>query len=325
MSFEMRCLYLWLALGTPLALASCMSPRFTRVLTSCETHNYSVNLSLIHPGLFTTLVLIEPYIQAVKTLATGHNLVVGSLSRRDVWPTRAAAAAKFKKNLKDWDQRVVERYIQFGLRELPTSLYPGETSDPIAVDPKSVTLMTLKHQEALMMLRPMRKNLDPTIALSNDEALQPQTSIYTTLMFRTEPVRVMAQLPLLRPSVFFVFGSQSPMSTHETRLEKLGTTGTGIGGSSDIPKPEIASTTLDGYGHLVPFQAVEACANAAHDWLVQALEKWRCEDKEHTEEWISNNKKYKMTLDRELRNAFMSAELSEIMKSCETAVLRSKL
>jgi hypothetical protein len=50
-----------------------------------------------------------------------------STYRPDLWPSRKAAEAAFRKNkfFQSWDSRVLDKYIQFGLREVPTALYPS--------------------------------------------------------------------------------------------------------------------------------------------------------------------------------------------------------
>ena len=276
----------------------------------------SVNLSVFHPSLFTSLVLLEPYIQFNETRATGHSIVMGSLNRRDIWPSRGAAAAAFRKGMKDWDPRVTERYIQHGLRELPTTLYPEESP----VDPPQVTLTTTKNQESLMMLRPGHEK---------PEGQQIPAELSSKLVFRPEPVRVLAQLPLLRPSVLYMFGASSPISTPGLRQEKLRLTGKGIGGSGGVEKDRVASVVIDGFGHLLPFQAVEVCANTVHDWLNKQLERWRKQNAKHSREWNSVDKRDKMTIDRKLKAEVKKEDWSDgdpgEVKRAKNAVLGSKL
>jgi pimeloyl-ACP methyl ester carboxylesterase len=85
---------------------------------------HAAQLALLHPRLLHALVLIDPVLQL--DLKINKTMARLSMLRRDVWPTRAAAAASFRKSgfYRAWDPRVLERWIEFGLRELPTELYP---------------------------------------------------------------------------------------------------------------------------------------------------------------------------------------------------------
>ena len=269
---------------------------------------------MFHPGLFTSLVLLEPYIQFNETRATGHSIVMSSLNRRDVWPSRAAAAAVFKRSMKDWDPRVTERYIQHGLREVPTAVLPKHSS----ASPPQVTLTTTKDQESLMMLRP-----------GHEKPNKEQEELASKLVFRPEPVRVLSQLPLLRPSVLYMFGAISPISTPESRLEKLRLTGTGLGGSGGVEKDRVASVIVDGVGHLIPFQATGRCAAEVNDWLDKRLRIWRETNDEHHRVWNSLAKRVKMTIDGNLKAEVKKEDWSpgdpRRVERAKIAFLKSKL
>ena len=107
------------------------------------------NLALLHPRLFETLVLVDPVIHQVVTLSGNVSPAVASARRREVWPSREAAATAFKKSkfYQTWDPRVLERWVEYGLRDMPTKIFPD------AKRPE-VTLTTTKHQEVMTFLRP---------------------------------------------------------------------------------------------------------------------------------------------------------------------------
>lgn len=56
----------------------------------------------------------------------GLKFAEASIYRRDVWQSRAEAVQKFNSNpfYQAWDKRVLEKWTQYGLRELPTLVYP---------------------------------------------------------------------------------------------------------------------------------------------------------------------------------------------------------
>ncbi|KAH7555145.1 hypothetical protein BM1_07806 [Bipolaris maydis] len=76
----------------------------------------------------------------------------------------SAATEDFRKNkyYSKWDERVLQRWLQYGLRNLPTAVYPRHiqvagteahvTHEDASAD--TVTLTTTKHQEVFTFLRP---------------------------------------------------------------------------------------------------------------------------------------------------------------------------
>ena len=141
-----------------------------------------------------------------------------------------------------------------------------------------------------MMLRP-----------GHEKPNKEQEELASKLVFRPEPVRVLSQLPLLRPSVLYMFGAISPISTPESQLEKLRLTGTGLGGSGGVEKDRVASVIVDGVGHLLPFQAIGRCADEVNDWLDKELRIWREKNDEHCRNWNNLDKSVKMAIDRNLK------------------------
>ena len=165
-----------------------------------------VQLSLMHPRLFSTLVLIDPVIAPAPS--NGNWIPAkASAGRRDRWPSRAAAAQSFKKSkfYSVWDPRVLDLWIKYGLRNLPTHIYPSVTaasSTPpvISVDAgasiiptpnpdteQEVTLTTTKHQEVFSFLRPNFPSLEypdpgsepnPLSHADVDVNLEPSTPFY---------------------------------------------------------------------------------------------------------------------------------------------------
>ena len=149
------------------------------------------------------------------------------------------------------------------------------------------------------------------------------------LVFRPEPVRVLAQLPLLRPSVLYVFGSASPISTPESQLEKLRLTGTGLGGSGGVEKNRVAAVVVEGFGHLLPLQAVELCADKVNDWLNKQLRIWREAMVNNNRHWSSLDQRLKMTIDGKLKAEVKKEDWSDgdpqRVERAKHVVLGSKL
>jgi pimeloyl-ACP methyl ester carboxylesterase len=215
-----------------------------------------------------------------------------STYRPDLWPSRKAAEAAFRKNkfFKTWDGRVLDKYIEFGLRQVPTALYP-KLVEGGAVSPDAVTLMTSKHQEAWNYVRSNFESQDESTdcLLSPDLDPQGQGQFHFT---RAEASITYTNLPHLRPSVLYIWGSKSDLTSPRWEVEKLRLTGTGVGGSGVVPAGKVQKVVIDGVGHLVPCEQVGMCAGHAADWLGRWLKQYRID-----EEFYSNHDSKKSAQD----------------------------
>ncbi|KAI9464011.1 Alpha/beta hydrolase fold-1 [Lactarius psammicola] len=105
-------------------------------------HSMGASALTMYPFVsWSTVILVEPMI-VHRNNFTGKNqfLLKGALKRRDMWSSREEAR-KFlrERSLNSWDPRVVDIYIKYGLRELPTLTHPNKT--------QGVTLNCTKAQE----------------------------------------------------------------------------------------------------------------------------------------------------------------------------------
>lgn len=264
----------------------------------------SINLALIHPRLLTSLVLLEPVIQqqTLPAMGSGNSPAVASTFRRDLWPSRRAAAESFRKShfYQAWDERVFDRWLQYGLRDVPTAIYPkdGATAD----GEKPVTLTTTKHQEVFTFLRPTfggKTNVEKTII---DRIAQPDFDIAFPKwypFYRPEPVRTFHNLPFVRPSVLYIFGGLSPMSPPEWRKEKMERTGSGIGGSGGEKEGRVKEVVLEEHGHLIAMEAVEACADATAAWVGAEMKRWREDEDKMMQGWSQKSRREKLVVSEE--------------------------
>ena len=281
--------------------------------------NNLINLSLMHPRLFTSLILLDPVIQRVPSLNGNFTPAKMSTKRRDRWPNRAAAEASFKRSkfYQTWDPRVLDLWIKHGLRDLPTPLYPGaapaSSSPPIlspdpslaTIQPKpstdiEVTLTTTKHQEVLTFLRPN------FTTLANNNIPNPLThpdldvlSLPPTPFYRPEPQATFLRLPHVRPSVFYIFGETSNLSAPHLKADKLAQTGIGVGGSGGVKKGRVESVTFKGVGHLIPMEVVGETAEACAGWVGKEVWRWRGMESEERREWKRVERGEKSRLSRE--------------------------
>ena len=265
-----------------------------------------VNLSLMHPRLLATLILLDPviYKQPAETGSEHGQPSLGRAStfRRDIWPSRRDAVEFFKKVrfYQSWDTRVLNRWFEHGLRDLPTAIHSDSSSNGDQSSDRPVTLTTTKHQEVFMFGRPNYDTRDPTgnqvINLSTHPDLDP-TDPVTYPFYRPEISQTLLNLPFLRPSVLYIFGGASPLSTPEERQQKLALTGVGLGGSGGVKEGRAKEVVLEGMGHLVAMEAVNDAARASAEWLSQEMAQWSKAEEDFKREWSTKSTIEKTTVD----------------------------
>jgi pimeloyl-ACP methyl ester carboxylesterase len=250
-------------------------------------------LSLAHPRLLRSLVLLDPVIQVPNASVPP---AISSTPRRDIWPSREAAAKQFKgsKFFQAWDPRVLDRWIEYGLRQVPTELYPAEDAEN--GDDKRVTLTTSKHQELFTFLRPTYRGVPGEEYLDRDPIADEEYPGYP--FYRPEPLQVFRRLPELRPSVLYVFGEKSELSTPELRKKKMERTGTGVGGSGGAAAGRVKEVVLD-CGHLVAMERVAECADVITAFLGDEMKRWVQEKKEFEEYWNRKTRREQTTIDEQ--------------------------
>lgn len=273
----------------------------------------STQLSLMHPRLFHTLVLLDPVVQRQTTQLDGFSLeqrkrVIAkttqlSTHRRDIWPSRKAAEEGFKRSpfYQTWDPRVLERWVRYGLRDLPTPHHPLNDKTVTDKNNTPVTLRTPLHQEVFTFSRPNYNHIPGSgkpvnrVTHPDLDANHPDSHPF----YRPEPARIFAQLPHLRPSVLYIFAGKSDMCLPWMMADKLTHTGVGLGGSGGVAAGRVRDVLLKDKGHLLAQEAVNECADAAVCWLAPELRRWKDEEESFRSEWNKKTKLEKVTVDAE--------------------------
>lgn len=203
------------------------------------------------------------------------------------------AADSFRKSpfYKKWDSRVLDRWIQYGLREGPTVLYPDAKSP-------QVTLTTPPAHEVHTFYRP---NYQGVGVLDNPSNRRTHPDIDRDIadqfpFYRSEGPNVHSRLPNLRPGAFYVFGSESDFSDGSACELKVSVTGVGVGGSGGVPEGRVDSIIFEGIGHLIAMEAVEQTADVASKWIGRELQLYRAEQEEY-EQWTEKTLVEKQRLD----------------------------
>lgn len=264
-------------------------------------------MSLSLPRLFHSLVLLDPVVQRETTQYPEKfegryvplNTVL-STRRRDIWPSRKAALESFSRSpfYKAWNPRVLDRWVKYGLRELPTLSHPLPSTDQKPGE-RPVTLRTTRHQEVFTFSRP---NYDyntstnkPANILETPDLVPNETNPHP--FYRLEPYQIFRNLPHLRPSVLYIFGGQSNMCLPHMMQDKLNTTGTGAGGSGGVAAGRVQSVLFEDKGHLLAQEAVVECAHAAAGFFGAELKRWSAEDEAFQKQWNQKSKVEKSTVD----------------------------
>ncbi|OJJ06090.1 hypothetical protein ASPVEDRAFT_45507 [Aspergillus versicolor CBS 583.65] len=239
------------------------------------------HLSLMHPSLFSALVLVDPVIQRENP---GLKFAQASTYRRDIWASREQAIQKFKSSpfYQAWDPRVFEKWAQYGLRNLPTPLYPTTDSE---TGPEAVTLTTTKPQELYFYMRPSYTDDRSGLPRGYPEhEMHPDDIDPSTPFYRPEPAQMLRRLPGIKPAVLYLFGDKSDLSSPSARRAKVETTGTGVGGSGGVAKGFVEEAVLP-CGHLVPMELVRESADVSADFIHSRVLEWESKVKGFHEAW----------------------------------------
>jgi pimeloyl-ACP methyl ester carboxylesterase len=265
------------------------------------------NLAIIHPRLFQGLILIDPVMTAGPTPG-GPIMAKLSTLRKDKWPSRKVALESFKKSkfYQAWDPRVLNLWVEYGLRDLPTKLYPDvpastEPSDPNAHE---VTLTTTKHQEVFTFLRHVtneaKANLD---SFTEEEKAELFKFTHPDIQgweheqqYRAEMVESFHKLPHLRPSVFYIFGEGSDLSEAKAVAEKMKSTGSGSGGSGGVKAGRVKEIMMKDTGHLIPMDKPVETARVCVSWLLPEIERWKREEDLLKRFWEAQSDRNKFTV-----------------------------
>jgi pimeloyl-ACP methyl ester carboxylesterase len=247
----------------------------------------------MHPSLFEALILVDPVIQRDNP---SRRFAPLSTYRRDLWPSRKQAVEKFQSSpfYQAWDPRVFEKWVEFGLRDLPTQAYPTESKE---TNP-AVTLTTPKAQEVFTYLRPAYVDKRTGLACGDPrEEMHPEDR-EDFPFYRPEPPQIFRRLPEIKPSVLYLFAEQSELSAPEARQAKVQTTGAGVGGSGGVARGRVQEAVLP-CGHLVPMELVQESGKVSADFIGSELALWRARKARYLETWEKVPLQERVTIDKQ--------------------------
>ena len=282
-----------------------------------------LHLALIHPRLFKCLILVDPIIQPRPSIG-GRNMMVAYFStfKQDTWASREEAEESFRKNpfYKNWDYRVLDRFMTYGLR-------------PTKKGQETVTLSTSKHQEVFSVARPAyppsldkaltefvptRESHPDYLPFGTDNIYRPPVPFY-----RPESSIISLQLPSLRPHVLFITPISSTVANPAARAEVIGFTGRGQGGNGGLDEKAVKEIVMDRSDHFVPFSDPARVADAAGDWLGLQKQRWNEEVREW-EAWVALPEEQKRTVDEHWK-AWMRRQYGKKNKPSDEVRLAAKM
>ena len=232
-------------------------------------------------------------------------MVFGAVStrRRDTWPSRKAAEAKFKSTrfYNAWDPRVFDRWMSYGLCDLP-STHDGE--------PPQVTLTTSKEQELFMFERPTyrgKPGIHPHEDKDNYADLDPTlpTDYPSHPFYRPEAAYVYDHLPAIRPPTMWIFGGASPLEKStttgppDTWNDKVARTGVGVGGGGGAKHGQVEQAVIPEAGHLVAFEKVSETADHISKFLGREMQRWRRDAEDFKKQWVDKPEDQKSFIDEQ--------------------------
>ncbi|RVX70369.1 hypothetical protein B0A52_05868 [Exophiala mesophila] len=267
-----------------------------------------VDLSLIHSRLLSTVILLDPVIQ-MRTSEIDPNALQGpvvlSTWRRDVWESREVAAASFRRSkfYQAWDSRVLDLWIQHGLREVEEEENHQKSEKESSPKSKSkpVTLSTSIAQEVWLFLRPNYGGSGEKghpIDRTTHADVDPDAPINYPF-YRPEPARIFKSLPHLRPSALYLLATDSYVSGVDPTFDrlKIQSTGTGVGGSGGVEQGRVKAVELKNTGHMIPLERPTQTARLVAEWVGNEVGRWKDSREEWNRMWKGKSLKEKQSLD----------------------------
>lgn len=224
-----------------------------------------IELSRMHPRLFASLIMLDPLVGR-DALIMGAKMIYVNSVKPDLFPSRSVAAKRLRKPFGKWDARTFKLWMEYGLRDTPTLLYPK---------PGKVTFRTTKANEVWSYAIPQfdEPNEDGTNTASS-RIKYPDAPPEMRPFYQPINDEAYLALPRLRPDVLYLFPDTSALS-EDLQADLLARTGTATGGSGGFKEGRVSKAVITNAGHLFPYEKPTECAQEIAKWLQQNLKAWR--------------------------------------------------
>ena len=96
-------------------------------------------------------------------------------------------------------------------------------------------------------------------------------------------VQMLQNLPQIRPSILWIFGSRTHINSLILQDEKVSLTGTGIEGNGGVKAGTVEKAIIENGDHMVPLERVKECAMVLGRWFEKKVEEFGAEETFHRE------------------------------------------
>lgn len=214
-----------------------------------------VSLSLMHPSLFTSLVLIEPIIIRNGLEGGIEKLALAAIKRSWGWKTRGEAEAYFQKVWKNWDMRVRVRWVTSALVSCDVDKVEGGTE---------LAWTRLQELDSYMDSPELRAVADG-VSLEGGKG---------SVAWTPYPPQIWERVRDDAVHVLFVCGSESAQHGESVRHHWRDFTGTNEKFWSSGFTRKVQVLEMKDLGHLAPFEAPDRCAEAVATRLDVEMKDW---------------------------------------------------
>ena len=248
-----------------------------------------------HPRLFEAIIMIDP--PMTMTLAeTAGAMIKYALNKPSTFNTREAAADFVRKDpfFSKWEPEPLQRYIDHAFHESPTILRP---------DPNKTKPLTSMHSEIRGMVRLNVDNIKPNKSFSDVERYNyPDISLQSPLIgpiYNPQTREAYANLKTLRPAALYILGRGSKIVPDDERDHRTSITGIDVGGSGGEAAGNVTAVTIPG-GHFLPQVNVMGTAEAAANWIVGWMGRFRKTEELFASTYAQKTKREKQMMDGEV-------------------------
>lgn len=218
-------------------------------------------LSIFHPSLFTSLILLDPILVADHLTGFAEKLTLFALNRPNEWPSRKRAEGYFKKGFEGWDKRCLEKWMQY-------SLVPVKPDEPDG----ATKLAFARVQEIKSYVKTQHvfdSNLNP--------GLVPQ--------WVDQPLQVFQSINNMCTRTLIICGVQSASARPAMKDDWAARMGSNRAFRMRGVERRVVIDTVEEAGHFVPFEKTSYCAERTAGWVKEELEEWRVREWEPKKRW----------------------------------------
>ncbi|KAI5119020.1 hypothetical protein M0805_001879 [Coniferiporia weirii] len=193
-------------------------------------------------SLFHSIILLEPAVLATPSSsveersenwrAIGDVLTKLATQRRDKWPSKKEAYEwlRLRQPYSGWDPRALVRYVEHGLRPLPTLFYPEETTGWTLKCHKAFEIIPFSRSDetatSARILEDLHKQVPVHLVFGQDSPFRPIDEDIPLLTSKTGKNSDFASVTDIPNGKHFIV-QEEPVASAEAVFNSLNTQGTG--------------------------------------------------------------------------------------------------